>query len=182
MTISPIKIIECPRDAWQGMPQQIPTEVKAEYLRALGYRSYHSGKWHVDGQPLQAGFDHSYSLNDHDRHFAPRRHTEDDRPLRPVDARAGYYSSTAIADHAIRCLKEHAEKYPGRPFFGYVAFTSTHFPLQAPAPDVARYRSTYLPGWEVRREQRWRRLRELKIGGTGRSAVERDVGPRLCGA
>ncbi len=35
MTTSPIKIIECPRDAWQAMPQQIPTEVKAGYLRAL---------------------------------------------------------------------------------------------------------------------------------------------------
>jgi hydroxymethylglutaryl-CoA lyase len=31
----PVKIIECPRDAWQGMPQHIPTEVKADYLRAL---------------------------------------------------------------------------------------------------------------------------------------------------
>ncbi len=31
----PVKIIECPRDAWQGIPQQIPAEVKAAYLRAL---------------------------------------------------------------------------------------------------------------------------------------------------
>jgi hydroxymethylglutaryl-CoA lyase len=31
----PVKIIECPRDAWQAMPQSIPTEVKADYLRAL---------------------------------------------------------------------------------------------------------------------------------------------------
>src|ERR1035441_227574 len=30
-----IKIVECPRDAWQGLPAQIPTEVKAEYLRRL---------------------------------------------------------------------------------------------------------------------------------------------------
>ncbi len=30
-----VKIIECPRDAWQGMPRQIPAEVKADYLRAL---------------------------------------------------------------------------------------------------------------------------------------------------
>lgn len=31
----PVKIIECPRDAWQGLPQIIPTKVKASYLRAL---------------------------------------------------------------------------------------------------------------------------------------------------
>jgi len=30
-----LKLIECPRDAWQGLPRQIPTEVKAAYLRAL---------------------------------------------------------------------------------------------------------------------------------------------------
>jgi len=31
----PVKIIECPRDAWQAMPQHIPAEVKADYLRSL---------------------------------------------------------------------------------------------------------------------------------------------------
>jgi len=30
-----IKLIECPRDAWQGLRGQIPTAVKAEYLKAL---------------------------------------------------------------------------------------------------------------------------------------------------
>ncbi len=36
-----IKIIECPRDAWQGLPKLIPAEVKASYLRdliAAGFR------------------------------------------------------------------------------------------------------------------------------------------------
>ncbi len=30
-----VKIIECPRDAWQGLKGQIPTDVKVQYLRAL---------------------------------------------------------------------------------------------------------------------------------------------------
>jgi hydroxymethylglutaryl-CoA lyase len=30
-----VKIIECPRDAWQGLKRQIPTERKVEYLRGL---------------------------------------------------------------------------------------------------------------------------------------------------
>jgi hydroxymethylglutaryl-CoA lyase len=30
-----IKLIECPRDAWQGLPELIPTETKAEYLKQL---------------------------------------------------------------------------------------------------------------------------------------------------
>src|ERR1700690_1670762 len=37
-----VKIIECPRDAWQGLPEQITPEVKAAYLRKL----------------IQAGFRH----------------------------------------------------------------------------------------------------------------------------
>ncbi len=30
-----VKIVECPRDAWQALPRPIPAEVKADYLRAL---------------------------------------------------------------------------------------------------------------------------------------------------
>jgi hydroxymethylglutaryl-CoA lyase len=30
-----VKIVECPRDAWQGLPGTIPAEVKADYLRVL---------------------------------------------------------------------------------------------------------------------------------------------------
>ena len=30
-----VKIVECPRDAWQGLPKNMPAEVKADYLRVL---------------------------------------------------------------------------------------------------------------------------------------------------
>src|SRR5690349_19853101 len=30
-----IKLIECPRDAWQGLKGQVPTDIKANYLKAL---------------------------------------------------------------------------------------------------------------------------------------------------
>jgi hydroxymethylglutaryl-CoA lyase len=39
-----VKIVECPRDAWQGLPTQIPVEVKAEYLR----RVVAAGFTHID--------------------------------------------------------------------------------------------------------------------------------------
>jgi len=147
-----------------------------ELLRPLGYRSYHSGKWHLDGKPLQNGFDHSYSLDDHDRHFGPRSHTEDDVAL-PAVTNGNYYSSTAIADHAIKFLKQHTEKFPKQPFFQYLAFTAPHFPLQAPPEDIARYRDRYLAGWDVMREARWERMHAMGIGGNGLSVVEREVGP-----
>jgi arylsulfatase len=148
-----------------------------DLLRPLGYHAYHAGKWHVDGQPLQNGFEHSYSLNDHDRHFGPRQHTEDDKPRPPADSKSGYYSTTAIADYAIKHLWDHAAKHPGQPFFSYVAFTAPHFPLQAPAEDVATYRARYLAGWDALREERWRRLQGLGIGGSALAPIEREVGP-----
>ncbi len=39
-----VKLIECPRDAWQGLKGQIPTAVKVEYLRAL----IRTGFKHID--------------------------------------------------------------------------------------------------------------------------------------
>jgi hydroxymethylglutaryl-CoA lyase len=35
-----VKIVECPRDAWQGLPGMIPTEVKADYLQKLIDRGF----------------------------------------------------------------------------------------------------------------------------------------------
>ena len=150
-------------------------------LKPLGYRSYHSGKWHVNGAPrpvADGGFDRSYDLEDHDRNFHPQRIVEDDRPLPPVATNAGYYTTTAFADHAIRCLKEHAAAHAGRPFFSYLAFTVPHFPLQAPPEDIARHRDRYLCGWDEVRMERWRRLREAGIVDCALAAPEPSFAPR----
>jgi arylsulfatase len=148
-----------------------------EMLRPLGYRSYHSGKWHVDGRPLENGFDRSYDLTDQNRYFSPKSHLEDDQPLPPVEPGSDYYATTAITDHAIRCLKDHAGNYADRPFFHYLCFTSPHFPLQAPPEDIARHRGRYLQGWDAMRDGRWKHLRALGIVDCPLSALERDVGP-----
>jgi arylsulfatase A-like enzyme len=147
-----------------------------DLLKPHGYHSYHSGKWHVDGLPLANGFERSYSLNDHDRHFAPKNHTLDDKKLPAADPNAGYYSSTAITGYAVEQLKGHFARHPGEPFFSFVAFTAPHFPVQAPAEDVAKYRKRYLAGWDALREARWKRQGDLKLGST-LPAMERDVGP-----
>lgn len=148
-----------------------------EMLRPLGYRSYQSGKWHVDGRPLENGFDHDYVLEDHNRNFTPQNLLEDDRKLPPVKPDAGYYTTTAFADHAIKCLREHAEKYADQPFFEYLAFTVPHFPLQAPAADIARYREKYLGGWDAMRDARWQRMKAMGIVNCPLSAMERELGP-----
>ena len=58
-----------------------------DLLRPAGYRSYHSGKWHVDGPVLAGGFERSYLVVDQDRHFSPRNHQLDDQPAAAAEAR-----------------------------------------------------------------------------------------------
>ena len=157
------------------------TRTLPQWLKPLGYRSYHSGKWHVNGAPNpvgDGGFDHSYDLEDHDRNFNPTKIFVDDQLQPPVAKNSGYYTTTAFADHAIRCLKEHAEKYANQPFFSYLAFTVPHFPLQAPAEDIARYRDHYLKGWDVVREERWKNLREMGIVNCDLAPLEPAFTPR----
>ncbi len=133
------------------------------FLKPLGYRSYHSGKWHVDGMPVENGFDHSYLLLDQDRFFSPRVHFEDDQKLPPVSPDSGYYATVAIADHAIKCLKQHAAEHASQPFFEYLAFTCPHFPLQALQEDIAKYRGRFRDGWDVLRQERLQRMRAIGL-------------------
>lgn len=136
------------------------------YLRPLGYRSYHSGKWHVNQFPwpvAHGGFDQSYYIRDYDRNFAVKQHSLNDEPLPPVEAGSGYYSSTAIAERAITFLRQHAAAHAQSPFLMYLAFIAPHFPLHAPAADIAFYRGKYDEGWDAIREQRMERLKAEKI-------------------
>jgi arylsulfatase A-like enzyme len=136
------------------------------YLAPLGYRNYHSGKWHLKevGLAVRDGhFDRSYMVMDQDRFFSPRRTSLDDKPLPPVEEGSNYYATTAIADHGVEFLQQHAQEHADRPFFMYLAFTSPHFPLHALQEDIDRYRQRYLVGWDVIRRQRFQRMREAGI-------------------
>lgn len=146
-------------------------------LRPLGYRSYLSGKWHIDGRPIAEGFDHAYTDVDGSRYFHQLNHTRDDQPLAPTVPETGPYLTTAIADHAIECLQEHATQFSDRPFFHYLTFTAPHFPLHAPADDIAKYRGRYDSGWDVAREAHWRRIEQLGIVSGRLRELESDIGP-----
>ncbi|OHB68197.1 MAG: arylsulfatase, partial [Planctomycetes bacterium RBG_13_62_9] len=156
------------------------TRVVPHYLKPLGYRCYHSGKWHLMGAPkaiANGAFDHSYILHDHDRFFAPKNHELDDVKLPAVENEPGYYVTTAIASHAIDFLKEHDAKHRDKPFYCYLAFTSPHFPLHALQEDIQRYRDRYLEGWDAVREQRWKRMRDMGLINCGLAPLESDVIP-----
>lgn len=148
-----------------------------DFLKPHGYRNYHSGKWHIDGKVLPTGFDHSLDMRNQGNFFTAKGNSLDDQPLKPAADESDYYATTAVVDHAIDCLKEHSEKYADRPFFHYVAFISPHFPLHAPPEDIAKYRDSYLDGWDQMRKERFARQKKMGIVNTTLSKLEKDVGP-----
>jgi len=168
------------RDALPGIsrgnrPEWAP--LLPRLLAEKGYRSYHSGKWHLDGMPIENGFDRSYLLQDQGRFFSPQVHYEDDRKLPAVRRGTGFYGTTAIADHAVKSLKEHAVKHASEPFFHYLAFTAPHFPLHALPEDIAKYNKAYDSGWGELRDQRWGRIQKAGLIHGTLSPVELQIGP-----
>ncbi len=156
------------------------TRVIPHYLKPLGYRCYHSGKWHLRGAPkaiADGAFDHSYILHDHDRFFSPKRHELDDEKLAPVEDGSDHYVTTAIAEYAADFLKEHADKHRDKPFYCYLAFTSPHFPLHALQKDIDRYRDRYMEGWDVIRRRRWKWLRDKGLVNCDLPPLDTDVIP-----
>ncbi|MDX1926190.1 MAG: arylsulfatase [Pirellulaceae bacterium] len=147
-----------------------------DFLKPAGYRSYHSGKWHIDGKVLDGGFDRSLDMRNQGNFFSSKGNMIDDKPV-AEQADAGYYATTATADHAIDCLKDHASNHATKPFFHYIAFIAPHFPLHALPQDIEKYRDKYLAGWEAMRAERYAKQKELGITKTTLSALEREVGP-----
>ncbi|MFM8579565.1 MAG: sulfatase-like hydrolase/transferase, partial [Planctomycetaceae bacterium] len=146
-----------------------------QLLEPAGYVSYHSGKWHVDGDPRRQGFTHSLQIEGgQNDFFDPEGVTVDGKP---IAAGQDFYVTTAVGEHAVDCLESHAITHSGKPFFSYVAFTSPHFPLQAPQDLVAKYRDRYATGWGKIQEARFRRLKEIGIVSSDLATMERDVGP-----
>ncbi len=157
------------RPAWAPLLPQL--------LKPAGYRCYYSGKWHIDGTPAAGGFDHSYELQDQGRFFSPSKHQEDGVALPAVKEGDGYYSTIAIADHAVRCLKNHADSTADSPFFQYVAFTAPHFPLHALPVDIARYADRYNAGWDEVRKAKFARMLSMGLVSGTASEPERGLGP-----
>ncbi|MEM6692749.1 MAG: sulfatase-like hydrolase/transferase, partial [Planctomycetota bacterium] len=140
----------------------------AERLKPAGYRTYHSGKWHIDGQPMKNGFDRSNETSRGPGFFDS---------IKREDRDPNYYRTIHTADHAIECLTEHAAEHFEKPFFHYVAFHAPHFPLHALPEDIERYRDRYLEGWDELRKQRHARQRELGLQLADVSPMETNVGP-----
>ena len=87
-----------------------------------------------------------------------------------------YFATDDWTDRAIRWTKEHLGSAPGKPFFLYLAYNAPHMPIQARPKDIARYRGRYDAGWDVVREQRWRKQIELGLLPAGTRLPPRNPG------
>ncbi len=142
-----------------------------ELLRDAGYWTVMAGKWHLgldeETSPAARGFARSFAqLQGGAGHFddlglvgpAPALYREDGVSTTYPE---GEYTSHFYPARLIQYLED--EERAGRPFFAYLPFTAPHWPLQAPAESVARYRGRYDAGYEALAEARLARQQELGL-------------------
>jgi len=157
-------------------------ETIADRLKAAGYFTAMAGKWHLGTQPGQFpsdhGFDRSYALNQGaSNHFGADQDgawaTSGLKPTYSADGKlvkfpTGTYAGDFFTTRLIEFLKP--TQRSTQPFFAYLAFSDPHWPLQAPADLIAKYRGKYAAGYEALRAQRLARMKALGL-------VPEDVQP-----
>lgn len=149
----------------------------AQVLKGAGYSTYMSGKWHVtnyatangpkDNWPLQRGFDKFYGIikgggNYYDEATLCRGNELISPTMDPQYHPKAFYFTNAVSDNAVKFIDEHTDS---NPFFMYVAYTTPHWPMQAPPAAIQQYAKQYDAGWEVTREARYERMKALGILG-----------------
>jgi len=128
------------------IPPQHPTF--PQLLRAAGYVTFATGKWHND----RASFARSFSDGGHLFFGGMSSHTA--MPVHPFDASGRYpgkgepdpggkFSSELFADDAIEFLR--GRKDDDRPFYLHLAFTAPHDPRQTPPGYEGSYNPAKLP-------------------------------------
>lgn len=136
-------------------------------LKANGYRTYMSGKWHVassltkptDTWPLQRGFDEFYgTIIGAGSFYDPNTLTRGNDNIEHEAHAPGFFYTDAISDQAVEYIERHQREHAGTPFFEYVAYTAPHWPLHAHDEDIARYKGRFDHGWDALREERLERL------------------------
>ena len=94
----------------------------------------------------------------------PFRHNGQDVEIDALNvAEVPFYKTDVLTDYAVEFLRSSDAQTP---FFLYLPYHIAHYPLQARARDIARYRGKYRTGWDELRRARLRRLKELGIIAT----------------
>lgn len=152
-----------------GAPAQMINCVTiAELLRAEGYNTWMSGKWHAKEHPAKRGFDRYYGMcagssNYFDIDKSRGNFMRDAEVINPItpENRESFYTTDAYTSEAIKFLDNY--KKGGDPFLLYVAYNAPHYPLQAWEGDIAKYRGKYMIGWDELRRRRFAKQKELGV-------------------
>lgn len=140
-----------------------------DHLRANGYRTFMTGKWHLgeaaEDMPHNHGFDRSFALaasgadNWEDKSYMPYYAEapwyEDGVP---ADLPEDFYSSKFIVDKMMDYLEE---TDPTKPFLAYLPFQAIHIPVQAPPEFTAKYKGRFDEGWDELQRARHERAQAL---------------------
>ena len=135
----------------------------AQLMKDAGYHTYISGKWHLGLTPEQSptakGFERSFALLDAAaNHFYPEKEISFWEDGKYTAYPNGQYSTDLYTDKMLDFLKQdHADK---KPFFLYAAYTSPHWPLQAPPEYIEKYHGKYDIGYDSLRSFRFNALKE----------------------
>ncbi len=134
-----------------------------EMLREQGYRNGVIGKWHLNGNPVDRGFDHFFGfLGGFADHFTGHpSYRLNKEPF--TDYGDDYYSSDAFSERAVDFIRDNVADDAEQPFFLYLNYQAPHNPLQAPREDIMKYRGRYLDGWQAIREARFEQQKALGI-------------------
>ena len=134
----------------------------AEVLGKADYSTNMVGKWHLDRQPTDRGFEKYFGHLSGATNFF----TGDDtfrlngEPWSDFDE--DFYTTDANIEYATRFLSESLEEKPDQPFFLYVAHNAPHYPLHVREEDYRKYESHYDAGWDEIRKQR--RAKQIELG------------------
>lgn len=132
----------------------------AEVLGSAGYFTAMSGKWHLNKQPTDFGFDRYWGHLSGATNFFTGDNTfrlNGEKWTVPKSLNGKpFYTTTAITDFAIDFLKE-ATATADKPFLLYTAYNAPHYPLQAPEAAVKKYQGVYDGGWDALRVARHKR-------------------------
>jgi arylsulfatase len=139
----------------------------AEVLKQAGYATYGVGKWHVghEALPTDRGFDEYYGYVR--GHSASQWNPKNNQRLpegreKEFSYEDGkYYATDVFSDYAVEFIKQAESKES--PFFLYLAHSSPHFPLEAPAETRDSYLKIYREGWDKLREKRYQRQKEIGL-------------------
>lgn len=137
-----------------GLPVSEPTIIRL--LRASGYATALSGKWHLgyddNFTPARHGFDHAfYCLGGGMDYF---HHVEDPPGYLPAlrlngsAVRRRGYATDLFADDAVTWLRGHTAQSNPKPFFLYLPFTAPHSPYQAPNEEEPAPLPADSPRWK----------------------------------